>query len=112
MLAISVTLYKLPHPFYGTLALQALHRRQILEKIEMETQRIRNLLDGKQQMLSKHIQANLNLVIHRQSMIEQMQELSVRSTFLYVYLEQLAEIIFCSSLAEGPRGNFGIQSIS
>ncbi|BBN04690.1 hypothetical protein MPTK1_3g06880 [Marchantia polymorpha subsp. ruderalis] len=57
--------------------IQALHRRQILEKIEMETQRIRNLLDGKQQMLSKHIQANLNLVIHRQSMIEQMQELSI-----------------------------------
>ncbi|KAG6543272.1 hypothetical protein Mapa_015186 [Marchantia paleacea] len=57
--------------------IQALHRRQILEKIEMETQRIRNLLDGKQQMLTKHVQANLNLVIHRQSMIEQMQELSI-----------------------------------
>ncbi|CAM6101112.1 unnamed protein product [Calypogeia fissa] len=57
--------------------IQALHRRQILEQIEMKTSRIKQLLDYKSEALEKHRVANQNLTIHRQSMIEQMQEMQI-----------------------------------
>jgi hypothetical protein len=44
----------------------------------MKTDRIKHLLDYRSDQLEKHRAANQHLAIHRQSMIEQMQELQVK----------------------------------
>ncbi|KAI5054891.1 hypothetical protein GOP47_0030036 [Adiantum capillus-veneris] len=56
---------------------KALHRYQILQRIETETDRVRNLLESKQKQEDRRRAANVNLSIHRQSMLQQMEKLSI-----------------------------------
>ncbi|KAH7289248.1 hypothetical protein KP509_31G066200 [Ceratopteris richardii] len=56
---------------------KAFHRYQILERIEEETDRVRRLLQSKQKQEDRRRAANVNLSIHRQSMLQQMEKLSI-----------------------------------
>ncbi|MCO5605775.1 hypothetical protein L7F22_059959 [Adiantum nelumboides] len=56
---------------------KALHRYQILQRIEGETDRVHNLLESKQKQEDRRRAANVNLSIHRQSMLQQMEKLSI-----------------------------------
>lgn len=56
---------------------KALHRYQVLQRIEAETDRVHKLLESKVKQEDRHRKANVNLSIHRQSMLQQMEKLSI-----------------------------------